>query len=186
MLSKISILVCSIVALPTLLPAADLQREYEQVRSIALRDAKVRAAYAAADRKLADRIVEIDPTLKGYVPGKSSAKSKPAPAPAPATKPSTKTTAAAKPQPAKKAAKQDSETYKRSHVVQSGETIGSIAARYRVDSGELARINHISNAKKLPVGQVLALPNKSAKAPAPKKTASASQKSWWDELKSSY
>ena len=62
-----------VLSLPLNLQAASTNRaaDYEQVRRIAARDPKVRAAYEAADRKLAARIVEIDPTLKGYTPGAS-------------------------------------------------------------------------------------------------------------------
>lgn len=167
-------------------PAADRAHDYETVRAIAQRDPKVRAAYEAADRKLAERIVEIDPTLKGYTPGR--------PAPAPAAKPAPKPT----PKPVAKFTPEKGKVYHRSHVVGKGETLGGIAAKYRVSADELRQINSISNPQKLIVGQVLALPN-SAAAPAPatapksarsapaksgKPAAPKKEKGWWDSLTS--
>ncbi len=46
---------------------AEMAREYEQVRKIALRDPKVRSAYATADRRLEEKILQVDPVLRGYV-----------------------------------------------------------------------------------------------------------------------
>lgn len=170
-------------------PAADRSHDYETVKAIAQRDPKVRAAYEAADRKLAERIVEIDPTLKGYTPGRPA----PAAAAKPAPKPTPKPSAKAKPFTPEKA-----RVYHRSHVVAKGETLGGIAAKYRVNPDELREINSISNPQKLIVGQVLALPN-SAAAPAPatapksaksapaksgKPAAPKKEKGWWDSLTS--
>ena len=143
--------------------AADLAKEYEQVKTIAMRDPKVRAAYAEADRKLAEKIVQIDPALKGYKPGQRAA--------APATKP------------------HDKSAYTRSHVVARGDTVSSIAAKYRVDVAELRRINGIKDDRKLPVGQVLAIPNtsvKSAPKATPKPAAKKKEGGWWEQLKSSF
>lgn len=167
--SRISALVVFVTA-SLLVPsgqAADLAREYEQVKAIAQRDPKVRAAYAAADQKLADKIIEIDPALKGYTPGRS--------ANPPASKPAAKPAPKSKPAPA--SAK--SANYQRSHVVAKGETLGGIAAKYHVTTDELRAINEIKDPKKLVVGQVLALPNSSAK-PAPK---AKKESSWWENLK---
>jgi LysM repeat protein len=184
-LSSVFLVATTVLLLSPAAPAADLARQYDTVKEIARRDPKVRAAYEAADRKLADRIVEIDPTLKGYTPGR--------PAPAPAAKPTPKPAAKAKFTPEKP------KVYHRSHVVAAGETLGGIAAKYHVSTEDLRQINDISNPKKLIVGQVLALPN-SATAPkaaapkaaaqkssAPKTTQTAAKKkdgSWWDSLKS--
>ncbi len=65
----------SVVLLVSVLPSvvasenssAEMAREYEQVRKIALRDPKVRSAYATADRRLEEKILQIDPVLRGYV-----------------------------------------------------------------------------------------------------------------------
>jgi hypothetical protein len=46
---------------------AEMAREYEQVRKIALRDPRVRAAYATVDRRLEEKILQVDPVLRGYV-----------------------------------------------------------------------------------------------------------------------
>jgi LysM repeat protein len=149
---------------------ADLAKEYEQVKKIALRDPKVRAAYDDADRRLAAKIVEIDPTLKGYVPGKRLAASE------------TKPTATAAPRKPAGSTPRQASTYQHSHVVAKGDTVSSIAAKYHVTVDELRRINDIKNDKKLPVGQVLAIPNNGGK-PQPKKKKDAG---WWDRVKSSF
>jgi LysM repeat protein len=166
-------LLLSTLLLPLTLSAADRAADYETVKRIALRDPKVRAAYAAADRKLAERIVTIDPTLAGYTPGQPAAKTSPAKArPAAASAPN--------------ASIKDREVF---HVVASGETLGSIAANYRVTSGALQRANKISDPRKLAVGQKLIVPGgkkpaaKPATQPAKAKPATkAEEKSWWDRV----
>jgi hypothetical protein len=59
------VVLLAVVLAPASLFAApsqeSLAREYEQVRKIAMRDPKVRAAYAAADQRLDEKIVKIDP-----------------------------------------------------------------------------------------------------------------------------
>src|SRR3954468_23216105 len=57
---------------PSLSHAASREQEYQQVREIALRDPKVRAAYEAADRRLEEKIVRIDPALESYVRNRSA------------------------------------------------------------------------------------------------------------------
>ena len=60
-----------------LIPAAqggDLAQEYSQVRKIALKDPKVRAAFERANEKLNKRIIEIDPALKPFVEGQGAGK----------------------------------------------------------------------------------------------------------------
>jgi LysM repeat protein len=47
----------------------------------------------------------------------------------------------------------------RTYVVQPGDTLFSIAARFNVSVSELATINRIYDVNKVPVGQVLILPN---------------------------
>ena len=59
------------------IPAAqggDLAQEYDQVRKIALKDPKVRAAFDRANEKLNKRIIEIDPALKPFVEGQRAEK----------------------------------------------------------------------------------------------------------------
>ena len=61
------------------IPAAqggDLAQEYDQVRKIALKDPKVRAAFDRANEKLNKRIIEIDPALKPFVEGQRGGKSR--------------------------------------------------------------------------------------------------------------
>jgi hypothetical protein len=45
----------------------DLTEEYNQVRKIALKDPKVRAAFKKANEELDKRIIEIDPSLKPFI-----------------------------------------------------------------------------------------------------------------------
>ncbi len=92
---------------------ASQEQEYEQVRKIALRDPKVREAYADADRKLQAKIAQIDPALANYTPRK--APENPAPAKPAATtggfrKPAAKPAAA----PAAPAATSSQASYHRS------------------------------------------------------------------------
>ena len=121
--------------LPSTLTAAsaDLRADYAQVRRIAMKDPGVRAAYAKADAKLNDKILEIDPTLKPVVVAKRSAPKKPlqgAPAQSPA------------------------------HVVAKGDTLTSIGTRYGTTAAELKSANGIVDERKLRVGQRLTIPTK--------------------------
>jgi len=144
-----SVLTLAVLSLPLSLQAASADRsaDYEQVRKIAARDPKVRAAYEAADRKLAARIVEIDPTLKGYTPGRTPAKT-------------TAAAPASKALPAKKAAPTPAPVPRKSvtHVVGKGETLGGISAKYGVSVATLKSANGIKDERKLAVGQKLAIP----------------------------
>src|SRR6266853_1550611 len=63
--------------------AADLGQEYEQVRKIALRDARVHDAFERANQRLDSRIVELDPALTAYVRAHPSGRGEAAPAAAP-------------------------------------------------------------------------------------------------------
>jgi hypothetical protein len=116
------------------------EQDYQQVRKIALRDAKVRAAYAEADRKLEARILQIDPTLAPYIRRREAGH------PA-ATKPAS---------PSKTVA---TRPFRRAHTVVKGDTLGSLALKYGVSIAALKATNGIADEKKLPVGQVLAIPN---------------------------
>ena len=124
---------------------ASLDEEYQQMRKVALRDPKVRAAYEEADRKLEAKIVQMDPALAHYQPGHSTA-------------PETATTARA-PKPtvhAKPAATVGG--FHTTHTVAQGETLGGIAGQYHVTVASLKTANHIVDEKKLAVGQVLTIP----------------------------
>ena len=109
----------------------DLAQEYNQVRSIALKDPKVRAAFDRANEKLNKRIIEIDPALKPFVESQSRKPKK----------------------PTKQA------PHAVSHVVAKGETLTSIAKRYKVSVNSLTKANHIAKEATLRVGQKLAVPS---------------------------
>jgi hypothetical protein len=116
------------------IPAAhggDLAQEYNQVRSIALKDPKVRAAFDRANEKLNKRIIEIDPALKPFVERQSKKPNK----------------------PTKQA------PHALSHIVAKGETLTSIAKRYKVSIYSLTKANHIEKEATLQVGQKLAIPS---------------------------
>jgi LysM repeat protein len=130
-----------------------LAREYEQVRKIALRDAKVRAAYAAADQRLDDKIVSIDPALASYIKsrGRSTVEAP--------EKPTVSKSAPTKPAPAKSATHPPHDI---SHVVAKGDTLSTIATKYGVSVADLRKANHIQDERKLPVGQTLTIPKANA------------------------
>ena len=134
------------LAVASLLPAslqattAEMQAEYSQVRKIAMKDAGVRAAYARADAKLNAKMIAIDPSLRPLVE-----KGGPAPAPRAAAK-----------QPARKATAPQSQ-----YTVAKGDTLTSIAARYRVTAADLKSANGIADERKLQVGQKLTIPTHS-------------------------
>lgn len=121
-------------------------REYEQVRKIALRDPRVKAAFENANQRLEAKIVEIDPALKGYVKGQTTVK--PMTPPPARTKPSVKTS-----QP--KAATAHGNT----HVIAAGDTLSSIATHYKVSVMDLKKANPNADEKKLRVGQKLTIPS---------------------------
>ncbi len=162
---------------PLRLQAADnLEQEYQQVKKIALRDAKVRAAYEDADRRLEAKIVQIDPALASYAAtraaGKPAAAQKVPPAKAtPAPK------AAAKAPVAKGGFRPMASG--KTHTVAKGETLGGIASHYGVSVAALKAANHIQDERKLPVGEVLTIPG--AKKTA---TPAKSEKSWWEKMTS--
>ena len=166
-----------VLSLPLNLQAASTNRaaDYEQVRRIAARDPKVRAAYEAADRKLAARIVEIDPTLKGYTPGASP--KEPAVA---------KATPAPKAQAPRKAGAAPARGTSVTHVVHKGETLGGIAARYNVSVATLKGANGIKDEDKLAAGQRLVIPGGKSQSPATThaatKPAQKKSDSFWNQL----
>ena len=123
--------------------AGGLDQEYQQVRKIAFRDPKVRAAYEEADRKLDAKILQLDPALANYKPYRSTEPEAAPAAPKPPTHP--------KPVSAPEGAGV-------SYVVKKGETLGAIASRYGVTVETLKTTNHIVDEKKLRAGQVLNIP----------------------------
>jgi LysM repeat protein len=163
------------LSLPFGLQAATVDRsdDYEQARKIAARDPKVRAAYEAADRKLESRIVEIDPTLKGYKSGKAQPAKKEAAKPAEKKKPTAKAKPAekkkpvakakpaAKAKPTAKAKSKPAPAPKKSgtHIVAKGETLSGIAAQHHVSVAALKSANGIKDEDKLVVGQKLVIPH---------------------------
>jgi hypothetical protein len=110
---------------------SDLPQEYNQVRTIALKDPKVRAAFARANEELEKRIIEIDPTLKPFIEKQHGAK---------------KQTERARKSPAK------------IHIVTKGETLTSLSRRYKVSVSSLMQANHISKEASLQIGQKLVIP----------------------------
>ncbi len=131
-------------ATPALHAAANMEQEYQQVRKIALRDARVRAAYAEADEKLADKIVQIDPALKDYVKNREVGHAAPVAKAAPHKTKQTPATGS-------------------THVVAKGETLGAIAKRYGVTVDALKSANHITDERKLRAGQSITIPGAAEK-----------------------
>ncbi len=124
----------------TLFAAGDtgLEQEYLQVRKIALKDPKVQEAFAKANERLNEKILQIDPSLKPVVDRQPRAA---APVPFASPRPGT--------------------TY---HMVVKGETLSSIAAHYKVKVAALEKLNHITDDRKLQVGQKLIIPTGASSA----------------------
>ena len=149
------------VLLPHRLVAASdaaLEKEYQQMRIIALRDPRVQAAYRDADRRLDAKIVQIDPALDSYVRSKQAARENGSAPKSPQPQPPPKRTTSAAPKPVTKPAVKKSGTSLGTHVVSAGETLGAIAARHRVSVSGLRSTNQIKDERKLRVGQVLTIP----------------------------
>lgn len=123
--------------------APNLNHEYEQVRLIALRDAKVKAAFEEANRKLEAKIVEIDPALKGFTRSQ------------PFTTTRINSTTAA-PVKLKSLVVPPKPT---THVIETGDTLSSIAAKYKISVAELKAANPTVNEKKLQVTEKLTIPS---------------------------
>ncbi len=147
---------------------ADLPREYEQVRKIAMRDEKVRRAYEKADAQLDAKMIELDPALEPYVKRHTRPESHPG---------DTEPHRAAKPEKAERAEKSAlpppppkpflkplkehpkvSSSSQKTHALREGETLGAVAAKYHVTLSDLRRLNHIKDDRKLVIGQVLLIP----------------------------
>jgi LysM repeat protein len=119
-------------ALTTPVHSRDLTEEYNQVRKIALKDPKVRAAFKKANEELEKRIIAIDPSLKPFIEKQRATKNR-------GTE-------------VKKSA------VNTTHVVAKGETLTSIARHHHVSVNSLLRANHISKQATLQVGQKLVIP----------------------------
>ncbi|EDY17753.1 Peptidoglycan-binding LysM [Chthoniobacter flavus Ellin428] len=130
--------------------SASLEQEYQQERTIALRDPKVRAAYEEADRKLEAKIIQIDPALADYVHHRGTGPEKPVSTPKPVV---------ARPYTPKKPAATVG-GFHTTHTVAKGETLGGIASQYGVSVTALKTANHITDEKKLSIGTVLSVPPK--------------------------
>jgi len=151
-----------------------MEKEYQQVRTIALRDARVQDAYRDADRRLEEKMLKIDPALESYIRARRSGK-----VPAQVAKPAvvaTKPVKAAAPKPAAKPAAKVVHS-KATHTVASGETLGGIAAKYGVSVAALKAANQIKDDRKLRIGQVLVIPGGKKTEAAPK-----TEKSFWDRF----
>jgi nucleoid-associated protein YgaU len=130
---------------------ADLDQEYIQVRKIALKDPRVQDAFARANQRLNDKILEIDPSLKPMVDRQGRA-----PIPAPTVAPRMARRVPVRTEPFRAGSG--------THVVAKGETLSSIAAQYRVKVSAIERINRITNDRRLQVGQKLVIPGGSSPA----------------------
>ena len=142
---------------------SDLEAEYLQVRKIALKDPRVQEAFAKANERLNQRILEIDPSLKPIV---DRAEAVPAATPVPVGR---------RVAPVQRFVPAPVVVSGHEHIVLSGETLDSIAHRYKVRVVTLERVNHIVDARKLRIGQKLIIPvsETAVAAPAPAPEASA-------------
>jgi len=155
----------------------DLQAEYLQVRKIALKDPRVREAFERANERLDERILEIDPALKPIV-NKESAHA-PAVTQPQVTKVARHASPAASPKPSAHPTAHE-------HVVASGETLGSIAEHHHVTLTALKTANHITDERKLRVGQKLVIPSTAARVEQSKPIQEANSDGnggWWSQLK---
>ena len=158
-MNRILLLAFSVLLLPHGLRAASsaaTEKEYQQVRTIALRDARVQAASREADRRLDAKIIQIDPALDSYVKARQAAREG-TPAPKPVAKPFVTAKPVARPA-TKSAPAKPAVANKGTHVVAIGETLGGIAAKHHVNVAALKTANHIQDERKLRVGQVLTIP----------------------------
>ena len=162
----------------------DLDQEYSQVRKIAFKDPKVQEAFAKANERLDEKIMEIDPALKPIVEKHAHAA----------------TPAAVETQPAKSWAHPaaSATAQGREHIVAKGETLSSIAAHYKVKVATLEKVNRVTDDRKLQVGQKLVIPapesietqpaaeNQDAQPKANGGSDNGNGSGLWDRLKSSF
>jgi LysM repeat protein len=169
---------------------ADLEQEYSQVRKIALKDPKVQEAFAKANQRLDEKILRIDPALKAVVERHAHTVAPPA-AEASAPKAEPHPAALSAPVAAHEAVQG------REHIVIKGDTLSSIAAHYKVKVAALEKLNHITDDRKLRVGQKLVIPAtgsietrpaaETQESPPPPRDngAAGGVGGMWDRLKSS-
>jgi len=148
----------------------DMEQEYAQVRKIALKDPKVQEAYRKADERLDEKILQIDPALKPIIERRTVA-------------PGLAGTERLNSQPAAPSGVEG-----RHHIVVKGETLSSIAEHYKVKVDVLEKMNHITDERKLRVGQKLVIPSSepspAGSSPDPQPQSSENG-GLWDRLKSS-
>jgi LysM repeat protein len=143
------------------------EREYEQVRKIALRDARVRAAFEAAEKKLEAKILEIDPALKPHLEARRLRPAEPVrQEPEKTAKPEKSgffsifrsKTAQEQPRAGGFQPADPGQSAALKHEVLPGETLTAIAARYEVSAEEIQKANGIKDPRRLRAGQVLVVP----------------------------
>jgi hypothetical protein len=137
-----AISVCPVAARASV--QVDLDQEYSQVRKIALKDPKVQEAFARANDRLDEKILQIDPALKPIVERHARAV---------ATVTVEKQEPKSVSHPITSSAPQG-----REHIIAKGETLSAIAVRYKVTVAALEKVNHITDDRKLQVGQKLMIP----------------------------
>ena len=129
--------------------STNLNHEYEQVRLIALRDPKVKAAFESANQRLEAKIVEIDPALKGFTKRQ----------PLMTTRVNSTPSASVKSKPFVPPLKPKASTvHATTHVIATGDTLSSIAAHYKITVAELKAANPTVDEKKLQVTEKLNIP----------------------------
>jgi len=182
--SHFSLAISILLALSFRSPAAStgatgLDQEYAQVRKIALKDPRVQDAFKKANERLDARIIEIDPALKPIVEKREAAPSSLA-EPGGTVSQYRPAIAAVSPAPGG-----------HHHLVVKGETLSSIAAHYKVTVPALEKVNHITDARKLRIGQDLVIPStatreSSVASPSPETsgTQSSDGGNLWDRIKS--
>jgi LysM repeat protein len=163
---------------PTMAAASsqsDLDQEYSQVRKIALKDPKVQEAFAKANDRLDEKILQIDPALKTMVERHAHASA-----------PVAMQTQSAK---GESHAAGSSPPQGREHTVVKGETLSSIAVHYKVKVATLEKVNHITDDRKLQVGQKIEIPSAGSIETQPAAESPEEQPKdnggVWDRLKSS-
>jgi LysM repeat protein len=169
---SLAVILVLAVPVPSMAAPSDLEQEYAQVRKIALKDPKVQDAFEKANQRLDERILQIDPALKPIVDKHAAA-----PVVVETQTRGSEHHPAASPAPEG-----------RQHVVIKGETLSSIAGRYKVKVVALEKINHITDDRKLRVGQKLVIPaaesleeQPATESPEPPPKDNGSL---WDRLKS--
>jgi hypothetical protein len=136
-----TVLFVACVASLAVASGSDLAQEYEQVRRIALKDSKVRAAFDKANQILDRRMIEIYPALKPFIEAQR-----------------------ARIKRSEKTARSSQLVFESAasgmHIVAKGETLTSIARRYKLSVNSLAKANHIAREGTLKVGQKLVIPSR--------------------------